>query len=86
MKKVRTTIVITFDVLEKLRQIKNITGLKMGEVAGEAITLHWEEIVKKHMDKVEREKLYSLTNIRRGLKLKLGQIEREMEDCKGRVK
>jgi len=85
-KKVRTTIVIDPEVLEQLKQVKNITGLKMGEVAGQAITKYWEEIVQKHMDKQAREKMSSLTQLRRGLKLKLGQIERDMESLKGRVK
>lgn len=85
-KNVRTTIVIDPDVLEKLRQVKNITGITMGEVAAKAITLYWEDIVKAHMDKQAREKLSSLTQLRRGLKLKLGQVEREMEECKGKVK
>ncbi len=86
MKMIRTTIVISPDVLDKLKQAKKITGITMGKVAGRAIELHWEEIVKTHMDKQAREKLSSLVQLRIGLKLKLGQIEREMDSCKKDVR
>ncbi len=85
-RKVRTTIVVDRDVLDKLRQVKKITGITIGEVAGQAIALHWGGIVQEHMDEVERQKLSELDQHRRALKLKLGQVEREIERCKDKVR